>query len=210
MESNDFRKHVLDVYNRFAWLYDTTEFFRRESREMAVRASGVMPGERVLDVCTGTGELALAFARAGARAAAIDLARGMLRVCKHKANGSPLHMLETDATCLPFGDNAFDIVTLSLGLHHMPEAAQLQVMSEMTRLARRRVVFIEWHAPRNPRWRTPWGRLIKLMDESEYIQHWVHQDFPATCQKAGLQVEDERVSTHKFHRITVCKPVFSS
>ncbi len=204
--SKDYRKRVVYFYNTFAGLYDLTEFTRKGTREAMVRASECKPGDRVLDVCTGTGELALAFAIHGAHTVAVDLAHSMLKVGNRKSSSEYLNFLETDATKLPFPNKSFDIVTVSLALHHMPETVQIDVMKEMTRLAGQKVVMVEWHAPRNPRWQTLKGFIIKLMDKSEHMQAWMHQDFPATCGVAGLEVEQEAVLTMGFHRITVCRP----
>jgi ubiquinone/menaquinone biosynthesis C-methylase UbiE len=206
IKSKDFRKHVVYFYNKFAGLYDLTEFFRNGTREAMVNASGCKSGDRVLDVCTGTGELALAFARHSVTTVAVDLARGMLKVGKHKSSFEHLHFLETDATRLPFQNKSFNVVAISLALHHMPEYVQIDVMKEMARLASHKVIMVEWHAPNDPFKQTLKGFLVQMIDESEYMQEWMHQDFSATCGKAGLEVEQEEVLTMGFHRITVCSP----
>lgn len=77
MGRRDFRKRVISYYNTFAGVYDLAEFFRKGTREAMVRASGCKAGDWVLDICTGTGELALAFARQGIHTVAVDLARNM-------------------------------------------------------------------------------------------------------------------------------------
>ena len=209
INSKDFRKHVIYFYNTFAGLYDLTEFFRKGTREAMVRASGYKSGDRILDVCTGTGELALAFARHGAQTVAVDLARGMLKVGNQKSSFEYLHFLETDATRLPFPNKSFNIVAISLALHHMPENVQIDVMKEMSRLASQRVIMVEWHATHDPRFQTLKGFFVQMMDESEHLQEWMHQDFVATCAKAELEVEREEVLTMGFHRITVCRPTHS-
>jgi ubiquinone/menaquinone biosynthesis C-methylase UbiE len=203
----DFRERVVFYYNTFAGVYDLTEFFRRGTRKAIVRASGCQPGDRVLEICAGTCELALAFARAGVQTAAVDLAQHMLRIGKKKSTFPHLDFLEADALLLPFPENSFGVVVISLALHHMPEPIQVKVISEMTRLALDKVIMLEWHTPETPVWKTLKGLLIRMMDVSEYIQPWMHQDFPATCQAAGLTIEQQELFTLRFHRMTVCRPI---
>ena len=202
----DFRKRVLNYYNAFAPTYDLGEFFRRGTRTAMVEASGCQRGDRVLEICSGTCELALAFASQGVHTVAVDLARKMLLLGRKKSVYPHLEFLETDALILPFADKSFDAVAISLALHHMPEGVQIKVLSEMGRLARKKVVTLEWHTPDTPTWQTLKGLLIRVMDISEHLESWMHQDFPATCQSAGLKVEEEQVLTGGFHRLTVCGP----
>jgi ubiquinone/menaquinone biosynthesis C-methylase UbiE len=181
--------------------------FRKGTREAMVQASGCKTGDRVLDICTGTGELALAFARQGIHTVAVDLARDMLKIGKQKSSNNHLDFLETDAIRLPFPNKSFNVVAVSLALHHMPEIVQIEVMKEMTRLASQRVIMLEWQTPANPHWQTLKGFLIQLMDISEHVQSWMHQDFVSTCRIAGLRVEGEEELTLGFHRLTVCRPI---
>ena len=142
MGRRDFRKRVISYYNTFARVYDLGEFFRKGTREAMVRASGCNPGDRVLDICTGTGELALAFARQGIHTVVVDLARDMLKIGKRKSSYDHLDFLETDAIRLPFPNKSFNVVAVSLALHHMPEIVQIEVMKKMTRLASQRVIML--------------------------------------------------------------------
>ncbi len=203
----DFRKRVLNYYNTFAPTYDLGEFFRRGTRAAVVGASGCQPGDLALEICSGTCELALAFAQRGVRTVAVDLARKMLLLGRKKSSYPHLEFLETDALILPFADKSFDAVAISLALHHMPEEVQIKVLTEMGRLARKKVVTLEWHTPDTPTRQTLKGLLIRVMDISEHLVPWMRQDFPATCQKAGLVVEGDQVLTGGFHRLTVCRPL---
>ena len=202
--TNDFRKRVLYYYNKFAGFYDLSEFFRRGTREAVVQASGCQPRDRVLEICSGTCELALAFSRRNIQIVAVDLARDMLLVGRDKSN--QIDFIEADALVLPFPDNSFQAVVISLALHHMPETVQIKVLSEMARLAMDRVVTLEWHTPSRPVLCTLKGWIIRVMDISEYIQAWMHQDFRESCRRAGLEIQGESVLTGGFHRLTICQP----
>lgn len=107
--------------------------------------SGCRSGEKVLDLCTGTGEMALAFARKGADVIGVDIARGMLRRAQTKNSIPNLTWVEMDASELPFGAKSFDISSISLALHHMPKEVQIDVLCELRRVTRKRVVIIEPH-----------------------------------------------------------------
>jgi len=207
LQTRDFRKRVISYYNTFATIYDLGEFFRKGTREAMVQASGCKTGDHVLDICTGTGELALAFARQGFHTVAVDLVRDMLKIGEQKSSYNNLDFLETDAIRLPFPNKSFNVVAVSLALHHMPEIVQIEVMKEMTRLASQRVIMLEWQTPANPHWQTLKGFLIQLVDISEHVQSWMHQDLTSTCRSAGLLVEGEEELTLGFHRLTVCRPI---
>ena len=204
--NHDFRHHVLYHYNRFASLYDLGEFIRRGTRREAIELSGWQPGEKVLDLCTGTGELALTFATQGAAVIGVDLARGALKVASAKSMGNAAAWMEMDAIRLGFADHSFDVSMLSLALHHMPEPVQVDVLKELCRVTRRRVVIIEPNVPVRPNWISTYVFVASIIDESEYMHEWVHQDLLQTCERAGLHVENLMSTTYGLHRILLCKP----
>ena len=203
---HDFRQHVLHHYNKYAAWYELGEFIRRGTRRKALELSGLQPGEKVLDLCTGTGELALKFVTAGAAVVGVDLARGALKIAQAKRAGSLSSWMEMEATRLGFAEKSFDISLLSLALHHMPESVQVHVLKEMCRVTRRRVVIVEPNVPVNPNWFQAYARVAAVIDESEYMNEWVEQDFLGTCTIAGLNVESMIDSTLGIHRIILCRP----
>ena len=208
--NSDYRWHILQHYNRYAYSYDLTEFFRRGARHKAMMLSSWHPDERVLDLCTGTGEQALTFAYQGAKVVGIDIARGMLKRAVNKSLNLNSTWVEMDATNLAFADNSFDISVVSLVLHHMPLAIQVRVLKELRRVTSRRVVIIEPHTPTNPRLFVLWARVVSLIDESEHLNEWVHQDFMNTCYSADLIVESVHIASLGRYRITLCDPRISA
>ena len=133
------------------WL---TFFLDRGWRERAAEESGLKPGERALDLATGTGELALALAaRVGAhgRVVGVDLTRAMLAEARRKILGTPyertITLVEMDAgQALPFPDGSFHAVTMGLALRYFD--APLTI-AEMTRVAKPggRVVILDFSIP---------------------------------------------------------------
>ncbi len=208
--NDNFRRHVLYYYNRFASVYDLGEFVRRGTRRKAMSLSGWQPGERVLDLCTGTGELALTFASQGAPVIGVDIARGMLKRAFAKSGGRDSTWLEMDAIHLAFADNSFDVSMLSLALHHMPEKVQVNVLRELGRVTRRRIVIIEPDVPVKPNWVPIWTFVASIIDESEYMHEWVQQNLERTCRAAGLKLEFEIGTTFGLHRIVACAPAAES
>lgn len=126
-------------------------------RRLAARAALAAGARRVLDVATGTGDLALELARQGAPGVVgADFSRGMLGLAadKVRARRAPVTLLQADAMRLPFPDGAFDACTVAFGLRNMPdyEAA----VAEMARVLRPggRLVILEMTPLRLPVLRT--------------------------------------------------------
>jgi len=112
----------------------------RRWRRLLVDACAVQPGEHVLDVATGTGDVAIEFARRtpAARIAGLDPSTGMLAVARSKVAGDPgaarIELVEGDALALPFPDASLDVVTIAFGLRNLPDYAR--GVNEMTRVLR--------------------------------------------------------------------------
>lgn len=96
-----------------------------------VQASGVRPGDRVLDIAAGSGNAAIPAALAGASVVASDLTPELLESGRRLAekHGAELEWREADAEALPFADGEFDTVLSCLGVmfapHHQAGADEL-------------------------------------------------------------------------------------
>ena len=206
----DYRWHILQHYNRHADFYDRMEFIRRGTRRKAMLLSGWRHGDRILDLCTGTGEMALGFAFQGAKVVGTDIARGMLRRAVRKSLGTASAWVEMDATNLAIADHSFEISMISLALHHMPVPVQVRVLNELCRVTGRRIVIIEPDVPVDRRWSPLWSFVASIIDESEYMHEWVYQDFIQTCCMGGLKVESVHATAFGLHRILLCSPMLGA
>jgi SAM-dependent methyltransferase len=102
-----------------------------ELGRILVEASGVRPGDRVLDVAAGTGNAAIPAALAGASVVASDLTPELLDTGQRLAayQGADVDWREADAEALPFADDEFDVVLSCVGVmfapHHQASADEL-------------------------------------------------------------------------------------
>jgi demethylmenaquinone methyltransferase / 2-methoxy-6-polyprenyl-1,4-benzoquinol methylase len=151
---------VRAMFGRIARVYDLlntvmTAGLDRKWRIRAVDLAGVGPGDRVLDVATGTGELALELARRvspGGEVVGSDFSEEMLaraRV-KPKPAGAELSFEWGDALALPYEDGSFNAVTVGFGLRNFAEIDR--GLAEMRRVVRPggRVVILEFTNPTRP------------------------------------------------------------
>jgi demethylmenaquinone methyltransferase / 2-methoxy-6-polyprenyl-1,4-benzoquinol methylase len=127
----------------------------RAWRRAAVRAAALPPGGRLLDVCTGTADMALEAARqyAGAQIAGVDFSPSMVVLGRAKTAraglGNRVALQVASAEALPCPDGAFDAVTVAFGLRNVPDCRQ--GLREMRRVLRPggRAVVLEFTTPPN-------------------------------------------------------------
>ncbi len=105
-----------------------------------VRAAGVLPGNRVLDLGCGTGTLTLMLKRAEAQAEVfgIDADPHILEIAKSKARagGSRVTWHRAMAFGLPYADESFDLVVSSLMTHHLSTIEKVNAFREVLRVLR--------------------------------------------------------------------------
>jgi demethylmenaquinone methyltransferase/2-methoxy-6-polyprenyl-1,4-benzoquinol methylase len=129
------------MFDRIAPVYDAMnrsmtagldQRWRRITAEAVVR-----PGDRVLDACCGTGDLALACARAGAHeVVGLDFSERMLEHARRKALVTQCHLewVSGDVLSLPFEDGTFDGATVGFGVRNVEDLAR--ALRELRRVLR--------------------------------------------------------------------------
>lgn len=194
------KRRMTEFYERISGTYDyrmgTLMQLSTRLAEALVRHAAVSEGAQVLDVGTGTGNVALAAARfvgARGRVVGVDLSDGMLTQARRKAGSLPVEFQEMDAEALRFGDATFDVVLSGLTLWFLPDV--VRGMKEIHRVLRPggRVAFstftretfqplrelmwkrLEQHGvPRLPAPREPWmvlrepGHLVQLLERAGF------------------------------------------
>lgn len=146
VRSMQYNRWLASLYSAFAdpWL--------REVRCQVLELSGVRAGSMALDVCCGTGEQSIVYARTGARAFGVDISPGMIAIAEKKRQRTGLANLvlqSADAQELPFESGLFDCVSISLALHEIERPVGHRILAEMTRVLKSDgvLVFNDFQAP---------------------------------------------------------------
>jgi len=141
------------MFDRIASVYDAmnsvmTVGLDQRWRVRTADLARVGPGERVLDVATGTGDLAIELAGRGADVIGCDFSDGMLELARRKA--PQLTFEHANALSLPYDDDSFAAATVGFGARNFSDLER--GLGEMVRVVRPggRVVVLELTAPRKP------------------------------------------------------------
>ncbi|TML44295.1 MAG: class I SAM-dependent methyltransferase [Actinobacteria bacterium] len=140
------------MFDRIAPVYDVmnramTAGLDQRWRTETARAV-VSPGDRVLDACCGTGDLAIAAQRAGGRVTGVDFSEPMLE--RARAKSGEVEWIQGDALALPFADGSFDAATVGFGVRNLEDLEA--GLRELRRVLRPggRVGILEITRPRGP------------------------------------------------------------
>lgn len=159
---------VRQLFTRIARRYDLINDLQsfglhRHWKRQLIHSSGVQAGDRALDVCSGTGDVAFLFAEAGARVTAFDFTRAMLlEAQRRRRDQRPLWFVQGDALAMPFPDQTFDIVSISYGLRNLADFnAGLAELHRVTRPGGR-ILILDFGKPPNPAWRSLYFTYLRL------------------------------------------------
>jgi len=140
------------MFDRIAPVYDAmnrimTAGLDRSWRRLAVEAV-VQPGDRVLDGCCGTGDLAIAAEREGGHVTGLDFSPAMLERARRKS--ATIEWVEGDLLALPFEDGSFDAATVGFGVRNVEDLGR--GIAELRRVLRPggRLAVLEITRPRGP------------------------------------------------------------
>ena len=156
-DSEEFATQVRGMFDRIAGVYDVmnsamTAGLHHQWRQRAVDRAEVEPGADALDVCCGTGDLALELRRRigpDGRVVGCDFSEAMLELARRKSGdqGLPVEFGWADALDLPYGDASFDAVTIGFGARNLADLDR--GIAEMRRVLRPggRLVILEITRP---------------------------------------------------------------
>jgi len=124
----------------------------KEVRICVAGLSGVKAGNRVLDVCCGTGDQVFHYEQKGAIATGVDQDPGMIELAERNRKRRGFNNCTfrvASAAELPFPDGHFDCASISLGLHEMERDERNRAVSEMKRVVKKEgvLMFIDFQVP---------------------------------------------------------------
>ncbi len=141
----------------------------RRWRDIAVDALHLPPGAVVLDLCTGTGDLAVATVRRapGSTVVGVDFAGAMLRLGLEKVRqlgiADRIRLVRGDATRIPLADGSCDAATIAFGIRNVAEPER--ALTEIVRVLRPsgRLAILEFGQPAIPGVRTMYSWYFRYL-----------------------------------------------
>lgn len=197
-QSAQFAEQVQGMFDRIAGKYDLlnslmTAGLHHSWRARAADRAEAEPGDAVLDVCCGTGDLAFELARRvapGGHVVGCDFSEQMLDLAREKAadRAAPVRFEWADALDLPYDEGRFDAVSVGFGVRNF--ADREKGLREMARVLKPggRLVILEFTEPQRPPFSTFYslwfdrivpvlGRLTPNPEAYSYLSESVHS-FP--------------------------------
>lgn len=194
----------------------------RRWRRRAIQSLRLTGRERVLDLCTGTGDLAIAAVRArpsAARVVGVDFARAMLRVGEVKLRrgrfDDRIALIQGDATRIPLGDASVDAVTIAFGIRNIERIDEACV--EILRVLKPggRLSILEFAVPTAPVISTLYAwylnRALPVIGRAVSRHHAAYGYLPASIGAFASPDDFVKILRHAgFHDISPVRLTFGS
>ncbi|MBD2250148.1 bifunctional demethylmenaquinone methyltransferase/2-methoxy-6-polyprenyl-1,4-benzoquinol methylase UbiE [Nostoc parmelioides] len=154
------------IFDRIAPVYDQLNDWlslgqHRIWKEMAIKWTGAKPGDTCLDLCCGSGDLALRLARrvgSTGQVYGVDFSANLLETAKQRAQSQypqpNISWVEANVLDLPFEDNQFDAATMGYGLRNVTDIPRS--LQELHRVLKpnTKAAILDFHRPNNQQFRT--------------------------------------------------------
>lgn len=122
-DQNAMKSMFNDIAKNYDFLNDVMTFFTQKSIKNSAINSLKPNHSNILDVCTGTGDIAIMLAKKfpNASITALDFSLEMLKIAKIKSKNLNINFINNNALDMPFLNNSFDLCTISFGLRNLPD-----------------------------------------------------------------------------------------
>ncbi len=201
---------IRDLFDRIAPVYDQLNDWlslgqHRIWKLMAVKWSDPHPGDTCLDLCCGSGDMALMLARQirGGQVFGVDFSPAQLAIARQRSSNSYLNSdlswIEADALNLPFDDSYFDCATMGYGLRNVPDIPRC--LQELHRVLKpgAKAAIIDLHRPSNPQMRSfqqwylhnivvPVAQKFSLTEEYAYLSPSLDK-FPTGAEQVYMALQ---------------------
>ena len=195
-------EHYREDCNRIACIYDPlvrfiSSFFDGEEslRRLTIDKMDLKPGQKVLDVCCGTGTLCAMIAEeigSDGEVVGVDLSENMLKKAEKRREDN-IRFCYANAEEIPYADGYFDRASVTFGLHEMPHPVRMNVLREMRRVLKPggRITVLDYAYPK----RTLAVILFKvwMLVEGETARDFIRRDLSSMIRDAGFDVIEQNV-----------------
>jgi demethylmenaquinone methyltransferase/2-methoxy-6-polyprenyl-1,4-benzoquinol methylase len=188
---------------------------RRKVWMKAIQSVRYSDGEKILDVCCGTGyleSLLLDLAQPAAKIAGIDLSPHQIRVARHRIDASNVLFLTGNARQIPFEDNRFGKSFINFALHEMPTIVRKAILREVVRVTKKdgAIVVLEGNRP---------SRLLdRFLMYVSFFQWWPwcvdhphckdvwRADYVSELEGCGMTIVTHEKFAREFFQLIVARP----
>lgn len=163
----------------------------RRLRQSLVDALAVRPGQRVLELGCGTGQVTARLLAVGAHVVAVDELPAMLARARRRAPRATF--VEGDAVDADVGGD-YDLVVLSFVLHNFDADGRIRLLrrAEAALTETGRIGVLDWARPHGRIRGALWGRFLNLLEPAPTAQEVLAGALDTDIPAAGLQVDDRR------------------
>ncbi|MBC8487648.1 MAG: class I SAM-dependent methyltransferase [Bacteroidetes bacterium] len=197
--------YILRQFKRLALIYDITEFFMGNLRNMVAEKIDAK-NTKVIDVACGTGSQSIAFAKKGFSVIGIDISPDMLKKAEKKIKSEyKIKFIQGNVTKIPYKNSKFDVSSISFGLHEMPKKLILVVLKEMKRVTKKngKIIIVDYHKPRNPILAWISYRIFRFY-ESKYYGDFFNTNIKKYLSKVNLKIISKETLFFNTIQIVEC------
>jgi ubiquinone/menaquinone biosynthesis C-methylase UbiE len=198
METNTPVRSAKEQFDKQATEYNAQwNLWSEETLNAMLTVAQATPTDTVLDVATGTGFTALAFAPLVYSVVGLDVSPGMLEQAQKYAVERGItnaRFQEGAAEALPFGDHSFDLVTCRIAPHHFLDITHF--LSETARVLKPggRFVLADTTVPDDYPEAARWQNIVEVLRDPSHVQNYTPSEWRQMTEAAGLTVTECRTN----------------